>query len=108
MAAAAGLLALLGLIGHAGATPGLTGGIHLASDMVHLLSAGAWLGGLPALAMLLMAQARRSQKPGWGAIATDATHRFSRLGIICVAVLLASGVVNSWNLLAGPRDLAGD
>lgn len=104
LAAAAGLLGLLGLIGHAGATPGLTGGVHLASDMLHLLNAGTWLGGLPALA-LLMARARHCQEAGWDAIATNAAHRFSRLGLVCVAVLLASGAFNSWNLLAGPRDL---
>jgi putative copper resistance protein D len=96
--AAALLIALLALIGHAGATPGLAGRIHLASDMVHLLAAAAWLGGLPAFILLL--RNAGSSKP-----AVDATKRFSRLGIVCVAALLASGAVNSWNLLAGPRDL---
>ena len=102
--AAAGLIALIALIGHAGATPGTAGDIHLASDIVHLVAAGAWLGGLPALAMLL-AQARRANDPAWRSFATRATRRFSWLGIVCVAALLASGIVNSWNLLGGPRDL---
>jgi copper resistance protein D len=104
IAAAAGLIALIALIGHAGATPGTAGDIHLASDIVHLLATGAWLGGLPALAMLL-AHARRSEDPTWRGFATGATRRFSWLGIVCVAALLASGIVNSWNLLGGPRDL---
>src|SRR5882672_4676687 len=56
---AAVFIVLIALIGHAGATPGPAGEIHLASDMVHLLAAGAWLGGLPALAMLL-ARARQA------------------------------------------------
>jgi len=103
IAAAAGLIALMALIGHAGATPGTAGDIHLASDIVHLLAAGAWLGSLPALAMLL-ALARRSG-PAIQAIATRTTRRFSLLGIICVAALMVSGIVNSWNLLGGPRDL---
>lgn len=94
---AALLIALLALIGHAGATPGLAGHIHLASDMVHLLGTGAWLGGLPALALLL-AKAR-------GQSVIEATRRFSRLGIACVAALLASGAINSWNLLGAPGDL---
>ena len=101
---AALLIVLLAFIGHAGATPGLAGRVHLTSDIVHLLGAGAWLGGLPALAILL-AQARASSDPAWHALATSSTRRFSRLGIISVAALLASGLVNSWNLLAGPRDL---
>jgi hypothetical protein len=48
LAAAAGFMALPALTGHAGATPGIAGDIHLVADMVHLLAAGAWLGGLPA------------------------------------------------------------
>ena len=81
LAAAAGLIALIALIGHAGATPGTAGDIHLASDMVHLLAAGAWLGGLPALAMLL-ARARRADDPAWHSFAIGATRRFSWLGIV--------------------------
>ena len=30
---------------------------------------------------------------------------FPWLGVVCVAALLASGIINSWNLLGGPRDL---
>jgi copper resistance protein D len=104
IAAAAGLVALIALIGHAGATPGLAGRIHLASDMVHLLAAGAWLGGLPAL-ILLLARARKADDPVRHSLAVAATRRFSRLGIVGVGALLASGIVNSWNLLGGPRDL---
>ncbi len=104
LVAASVLIALLALIGHAGATPGVAGRIHLASDMVHLLSAGAWLGGLPAL-MLLLARTGRSREPTWAAVVITAAMRFSRLGIVSVGALLASGAVNSWNLLSGPRDL---
>jgi putative copper resistance protein D len=104
LAAAAGLIVLLALIGHAGATPGPAGRVHLASDTVHLLAAGAWVGGLPALALLL-SHARRAANPAWNAVTTVATNRFSLLGIACVGALLASGSINSWNLLAGPRDL---
>lgn len=104
LAAAAGLIALIALIGHAGATPGLAGRIHLASDMVHLLAAGAWLGSLPALAMLL-ARAHHTDNPGWRSFAVGATRRFSRIGIVSVCALLASGIINSWNLLGGSRDL---
>jgi putative copper resistance protein D len=104
LAAGAGLIALIALIGHAGATPGTAGDIHLASDMAHLLAAGAWVGSLPALAMLL-ARARHANDPAWRSFAIGATRRFSRLGIVCLAALLASGIINSWNLLGGPRDL---
>ena len=104
LAAAALFIALLGLTGHAGATPGLGGLLLLTSDLVHLLAAGVWLGGLPALALLL-AQARNKTNPAGRAFARAATRRFGWLGIVCVAALLASGLFNSWNLLAGPGDL---
>ena len=102
--AAALLIALLALVGHPAATPGLAGRIHLASDMVHLLGAGAWLGGLPALALLL-AKARRANVSAWNKAARNATARFSLIGVVSVGALLASGLITSWNVLAGPRDL---
>ena len=99
LAAAAALIAPLALIGHAGATPGAAGQLHLASDAVHLVAAGVWLGGLPVLALLLSLA-----RPPRG-LAARAAARFSTLGIASVAALLASGIVNSWMLLSTPRDL---
>jgi putative copper resistance protein D len=102
LAAAAGLIVLLAWIGHAGATLGPAGTVHLASDIGHLMAAAAWLGGLPAFALLLAWTRKASVPEGFAA---RATARFSRLGMLSVAVLLASGIVNSWFLLSGPRDL---
>jgi len=104
LTAAAALIVLPALAGHAGATPGIAGGSHLISDMVHLLAAGAWLGGLPAFALLLLQARRRAEAP-WYNFAIQATSRFSVVGILSVSALLASGLINSWNLLSGPRDL---
>lgn len=104
VAAAGAFLALPAFASHAGATPGLRGDGHLLSDALHLLSAGAWLGGLPAFALLL-GTAYRRRKPGWNELIIKATRRFSRLAALSVGVLLATGIANSWNLLNGPRDL---
>lgn len=104
IAVASGFVALPALVGHAGATPGMAGNIHLVSDMMHLLAAGAWLGGLPAFVLSLW-QAQRAASPPWRNFAVQATHRFSVLGILSVGILLASGLTNSWYLLSGPRDL---
>ncbi len=101
---AAAFLVLPALVGHAGATPGLAGDLHLVSDMLHLLGAGAWVGGLPAFAFLLW-RARRNAAGGRDAVVIRVVDRFSRLGIVSVGILLASGLVNSWSLLNGPRDL---
>jgi putative copper resistance protein D len=104
LAAAAALAGLLAFVSHAGATPGGAGWLHLASDLVHLLAASAWLGGLPAFAMML-SWSRGRADPAGGAFAIAATARFSVLGIVCVGALLASGAINSWELLSGPDDL---
>jgi putative copper resistance protein D len=81
--------------GHAGATPGGTGQFPLAADAVHLLAAGAWLGSLPPLAMLLAA-GWRQREPSWTAVTVVAVRRFSLLGLASVGALLISGIVNSW------------
>jgi copper resistance protein D len=104
LAAALALIASPALVGHAGATPGTAGNFHLISDMVHLLAAGAWLGGLPAFALLLW-RTRRMAEPTWHDFVIRVTRRFSVLGILSVGALLVSGLINSWNLLGGPRDL---
>ncbi len=81
--------------GHAGATPGVAGEFPLAADALHLLAVGAWLGGLPPLAMLL-ATALRQKEPRWASVTATAVQRFSLLGVISVSTLLASGIANSW------------
>jgi len=104
LAAAGALAALPALVGHAGAAPGTAGEVRLVSDIVHLLASSAWLGGLPAFAVLLW-EARRTAERGWSDFAIRVTRRFSVVGIFSVGALLASGLMNSWNLLSGPRDL---
>ncbi len=73
---AAGLAASLAWAGHAAPTEGLDGTIHLASDAIHLVAAGAWLGALWPLAVLLD-RARQAADPASAAIAYQATRRFS-------------------------------
>lgn len=104
VAAAGAFLALPAFASHAGATPGLRGDVHVISDALHLLSAGAWLGALPAFVLLLWITHRR-RKPGWNDLTIKATRRLSRLAALSVGALLVTGIVNGWNLLGGPRDL---
>ena len=101
---AAAFLALPAFASHAGATPGPRGDVHVVSDAVHLLSAGGWLGGLPAFVLVLWT-ARRRRKPGWYDFTITVTRRFSWIAAASVGALLATGILNSWNLLDGPRDL---
>jgi putative copper resistance protein D len=95
---AAALAASLAWTGHAAGMEGIDGAVHLASDALHLVAAGAWLGALWPFALLLAA-ARRAGDPAAAAIAAQATQRFSILGMICVATILATGVINTWEIL---------
>ena len=86
----AALLASLSGTGHTQTAEHMGRYVHTASDAAHLLGAGAWLGGLIALAVTL------------GQTSTDAEEilrRFSGMGYIAVAVLIGSGLVNSWFLV---------
>jgi copper resistance protein D len=95
---AAALAGSIAWAGHAAATEGVDGTIHLTSDALHVVAAGAWLGALWPLAILL-GGARRAGDPVSVAIAHQATRRFSILGMVSVATILATGVINTYETL---------
>jgi len=95
---AAGLAASLAWAGHAAATEGLDGTLHLISDAVHLVATGAWLGALWPLSILL-GRASQAGDAVPAAIAYQATRRFSILGLVSVAAILATGAVNTYEIL---------
>jgi copper resistance protein D len=97
--AATCLVGALGFAGHAGAGAGITGLVHLAADVAHLVTAAAWLGALVPLALLLHAAAQSPDQSSM-TIARRATQRFSTLGVACVSTLVVTGIVNTW-VLAG-------
>jgi putative copper resistance protein D len=87
--AAALLLAALALVGHSGAGTGAIGYARIGADIAHLLAAGLWLGSLPALALLLRRKLSSS---------AAVTRRFSRFGMVAVATLLITGLINTFFL----------
>src|SRR4051812_6972395 len=88
------MLAALAWTGHGGARPGAIGWLHVCADMAHLLAAGAWLGSLPALALLLgSASGGRHAVPA--AACAAIIRRFSVFGIAAVGTLLVTGLVNT-------------
>ena len=100
------LLVALAFSGHASAADGAAFVLQVCSDALHLLAAGFWLGGLLPLALLL----RRSQRnigADSDASAKIATRRFSALALASVALLIASGGYNAWNLVGGFAPLFG-
>jgi putative copper resistance protein D len=104
VAASLGLVALIAPAGHAGATQGAAGWVHLVADALHLVAAAAWIGGLLAL-ILLIAATRRNNPLAWPSLVRNATSRFSDLAVLSVSALLASGIVNGVILVGSVRAL---
>lgn len=92
--ASAVALASLVWTGHAGATPGLLGAVHASSDILHMLAGAIWLGSILGLLRLL-------RPPGAEfpadclALAHRSLDTFSRVGTLCVAIIIVTGLVNS-------------
>src|SRR5579871_1845862 len=89
--------------GHSGSGFGPSGNLQLAADALHLLAASAWIGGLVPLALLL--SFARNRADPWITIASGVTQRFSILGIVAVATLIATGTVNAWFLVGSIKAL---
>lgn len=87
--------------GHGAMDEGTVGLVHLGADIVHLLAAGVWVAALLALTTLLFRPHRRMTQAH-----VEFSHRalasFAVVGTIVVALLVLTGVVNSW-LLVGPN-----
>jgi putative copper resistance protein D len=101
LAVSLALAAMLAWTGHAGATFGTVGYLHLAADALHILAAAAWMGGLVPL-ILFLATADCSDSPS---LRRDAVGRFSAMGIISVATLILSGATNTAILVGSVRAL---
>ncbi len=93
---AGALLATLAGTGHTQGEEGIRAVLHIISDASHLLAAGAWLGGLIMLGFLL-----NNSLPGIDVV----LQRFSGMGYIAVAVLLATGLANAWFLVGSVSGL---
>jgi len=100
---AAGLAGLaVGLqagLGHGISMAGSLGVSLTLAEILHLLSAGAWLGGL--LGLFVLVDLMPSDR------AAIALRRFSCLGLACVAVLAATILVQGWVLIGGLAGLIG-
>jgi putative copper resistance protein D len=90
----AGLLASFAWTGHGAMDDGGAGLIHRLADILHLLAAGAWVGALALFAACLGSSALRGNPSAIEGL-THALRRFSGTGSICVAALVATGLVNS-------------
>ena len=96
-------LASLAWTGHGAAGEGSAGTAQLIADIIHLLSAGAWLGALAALMLMLFRNAKTMSQEY-----LRLTHRllagFSVAGTVIVTLVIGSGLVNGW-VLVGPHNI---
>jgi putative copper resistance protein D len=102
--AAAVLLASLAGVGHTQVHEGVSAIVHVTADAVHLLAAGAWLGGLLPLGMIVVSCRRKEL------LDDDAVFvlwRFSGMAYLAVAALVTSGSVNGWFLIGSLSALIG-
>jgi putative copper resistance protein D len=106
-----GTAALLGLLinasiawmGHGAATAGPGGSLHTGADILHVLAAAVWIG---ALVMFLGLLRGAGREPASDAALHRALEGFGGVGSALVAVLIATGLVNSW-FLVGLDHLSG-
>lgn len=86
VALAFSLLATLAPIGHVAMFDGLSGQLMIFNQLIHLCAVGAWLGGLG----LLLNQLKRMGAADMRGILL----RFSSLGYLLVALIIATGLIN--------------
>jgi putative copper export protein/mono/diheme cytochrome c family protein len=99
LALAGVVLALQPLLGHAGAIGGVGGAELIASETLHLLAAGAWLGGL----LPLFIAVRMLPHEG----AATACRGFTPIGLAAVLLLAGTAVVQVVELMGGLPGLFG-
>ena len=91
--------------GHAAGTRGLPGYVHFGADACHLISASAWVGGLVPLLMFIGPRVFGSEPSLFDCF--NALKRFSTLAAWSVAVLAASGALNTWFMTNGFQSFFG-
>jgi putative copper resistance protein D len=87
--------------GHALQHEGWAGILHLVADVLHLLSAGAWLGAIAALLLLIGDHGHPADSDHISRLSL-ALRSFSIAGSAIVATLIVSGIVNAAFIVGWP------
>ena len=106
VALAAGIaLATLAWTGHGAMDENATGWVHLVADILHLLAAGAWVGALLGLT-LLVTRAPSQVDATHLRLTHRALHGFGLVGTIVVGTVVVTGLVNGWLLVGAGNPLS--
>jgi putative copper export protein/mono/diheme cytochrome c family protein len=92
-------LAVQPMVGHAGAIGGTAGTELIASETLHLLAAGAWLGGLLPLFLAVTILPHEA--------AATACRNFTPVGLSAVVILAGTAIVQVTELMGGLPGLLG-
>jgi len=96
------------LSGHTWANTTSLRSAALVADGLHVLAAGAWMGGLAALVLVALPLLNRAKDAdGKVAVLPLWVNAFSRLALLSVLVLFATGAFNTWTRLGGFGNLTG-
>ena len=93
-------LSTLAWAGHGAMNEGGLGTLHLGSDILHLLIAGAWVGAILALA-LIATSAGDQETDETVRLLSSASSGFASFGTLIVSVLVVTGTIN-YLLVVGP------
>lgn len=88
------VLATLAWSGHAAASEGVAGILHRLADAAHLMAAALWIGAILWFLNLTVI-AHRPAGHGLAGPLLLAMHRFAALGLLLVAIIIGTGIVNA-------------
>ena len=97
------LVCLPALGGHASVQDPVA--VLLPANVLHVLAASAWIGGIATLVVALPAATRRLEPPDRTRLLSGAVGRFSTLALVSVAALLTGGILQSLLELGAVDDL---
>jgi copper resistance protein D len=80
--------------------------VYVVSVFLHILSAIVWIGGMFFLILVVVPWLRAGNRAAAGALLRDTGLRFRTVGWVCLATLLATGLLNLWLRRVRPGDLA--
>ena len=81
---------------------GAAGLVHFTSHTLHLMAGAAWIGGLVPLGWVLR-RASSTASTAATAVAVRCLIRFSSIGLVAVATLVLTGLVNAAFLVGDPE-----
>ena len=95
LASAAMYLVLISLSSHSATVPGDIRWIAVASDIIHILAASTWVGGLTYLAIAAFTSLRTTSGPESRALIAQMAIRFTPIAMLAATALIASGIISA-------------